>query len=189
MSCDGISRLKYFQGQLLTAQDFQDQQQYHRQKHGNLLRRFPFGIIGGLEVTCAEKDDAQSDDFDGFLIQEGLAVDEQGNEIIVPEQGYKVPLTEFNPNRPYLSLRYVEEETHVGNGVCDTVTKNNRILECFDHSWDTSPNIAPSVTVALISVIDENAASCGDFEVKLEEDEGGPRIRMNARLVDTDQIA
>ncbi len=189
MSCDGISRIKYYRGQLLTARDFQDQQRYHRQKHRNLLQRFPYGIIGGLEVTCAEKDDDIPNDYDGFLIQEGLAVDDQGNEIIVPEQGYKVPLTEFDPNKPYLSLRYVEEEDHVGNGACDTVAKNNRVLECFDHSWDTSPNISPSITVALISVIEENAGSCGDFDVQLEEEEGGPRIRINARLVDTDQIA
>lgn len=189
MSCDGISRIKYYQGQMLTARDFQDEQDYHRQKHSNLLRRFPYGIIGGLEVTCAEKDEELPGDYDGFLIKEGLAVDDQGNEIIVPEQGYKVPLTEFDPNKPYLSFRYIEEETQVGNGVCGASTKNNRIQECFSHSWDTAPNISPSITVALIEVVDENAGSCGDFSVQLTEEEGGPRIRIDAQLIDTEQIA
>lgn len=189
MSCDGVARLKYYQGQLLSARDFSDQQAYHRLKHQLLLRRFESGIIGGLEVTCAARDEADPSDFDGFLIKEGLAVDPLGREIFVSEDGYKVPVTEFNVEKPYLSLRYFEQEDRVGTNLCETETRNNRIFECVEHRWEGSPNIPPSVTVALIEVKEENTGSCDDFTIELLQDASGRRIRLNARLVDTNQLA
>ncbi len=189
MSCEGLARLKYYQGQLLSARDFSDQQEYHRLKHQFLLRRFESGIIGGLEVTCAAKNEADPTDFDGFLIKEGLAVDSAGREIFVSESGYKVPVTEWNVEKPYLSLRYFEQEDRVGTNLCETETRNNRIFECVEHHWEASPNIPPNVTVALVEVKEENTGSCNDFTIEMLQDASGRRIRLNARLVDTNQLA
>jgi len=193
MSTNGIARIKYYKGQMLTVRDFDEQQEYHRQKQQHLLRRFPFGIIGGLKVTCAPKKDDDPNDFDGFLIEKGLAVNQEGNEIVVSEIGFKVPLTEFDPEKPYLSLVYFEDEGFVGNELSDSNQKHNRIREGFDRDrmWNAAPNIASSITVALVTLAKgkDTGAKCEDFVVKHEDDEGGPRIRIDARVVDTEQIA
>lgn len=184
-----LVRLKFYKGQVLTARDFNDQQEYHREKQRQLLRRFPPGIIEGLGVECV-KNGSDSEDSDVFLISEGLAVDPDGNQIIVPESGVKVDVSGFKPEAPYLSLKYVEKDVLVGDGLCGTNQKNNRIKEGFETSWDKAPNIESNITVALIELKEgeELAPSCDVLTVIMEEEEGGPRIRLDARVVDTDQI-
>jgi hypothetical protein len=71
-------RVRYFYGQLLTAQDFQDEQQYHLEKqrlHNRLLHGA--GIVKGLEVGGVEGTTVQ--------VRPGLALDSHGREIIVPD--------------------------------------------------------------------------------------------------------
>ena len=192
MSNGELARIRYYKGQMLTARDFDDQQEYHRQKLKHLLQRFPPGIIGGLNVTCEKKKDENPSDFDGFLIGPGLALDQEGNEIVVPEPGFKAPVSKFDPLKPYLSLVYFQETKFVGNGLCADNQKHNRIRESFDTRWDAAPNLASGITVALIKPKKEGTeqgSSCDDFEIKLVEDEGGPRIRLDARFVDTEQIS
>jgi len=186
----GPVRIKYYKGQMLTARDFDDQQEYHRQKHKALLRRFPHGIVGGLEVICAKKSD-DPNDFDGFLIKEGLAVDREGREIVVPENGFKVSVSEFDPETPYLGLVYDENDELIVSGQCDTNQKNNRIKEGFEIKWDKAPNIGSIITVALIELKDgmEAGPTCDNYDVILEDREGGPRIRIDAGVVGGDQIA
>jgi hypothetical protein len=190
MSNGGLARIKYFKGQMLTARDFDDQQEYHRQKLKQLLRRFPFGIVSGLNVRCVKKGSDPSD-FDGFLIEEGLAIDRAGNEIFVPEGGFKVPVTAFDRDAPYLSLVYTEDEALVGDTFCGSNQKNNRIEEGFEIKWDTAPNIGDSVTVALIELKDPDEAGpiCDNYLVIMEDVEGGPRIRIDAGVVGSDQLA
>jgi hypothetical protein len=175
---------------MLTARDFDDQQEYHRQKHQALLRRFPPGIVGGLEVICAEKGD-DPNDFDGFLIKEGLAVDRDGNEIIIPKNGFKVPVSEFKIDSPYLSLVSLLVDEFVASSQCDTNQKNNRIREGFKTKWDSAPNLDLRVTVALIAVKPEMdvGSTCDNYDVILEDQEGGPRIRIDAGVAGSDQIA
>ena len=190
MSNGGLARIKYFRGQMLTARDFDDQQEYHRNKQKQLLRRFPFGIVGGLNVTCVQKG-TEPEDFDGFLIEEGLAIDRAGNEIGVPEGGFKVPVTEFNSEAPYLSLVYTENEALVGDTFCGSNQKNNRIEESFEIKWDVAPNIGDSITVALIELKDQDESGpiCDNYLVILEDVSGGPRIRIDAGVVGSDQLA
>jgi hypothetical protein len=190
MGNGGLARIKYFRGQMLTARDFDDQQEYHRQKQKQLLRRFPFGIVGGLNVTCVQKG-SEPDDFDGFLIEEGLAIDRAGNEITVPEGGFKVPVTEFNSEAPYLSLVYTEDEVLVGDALCESNQKNNRIEEGFEIRWEMVPNIGDSITVALIQLVDPNESGpiCANYAVFEEDVAGGPRIRIDAGVVGTEQLA
>ncbi|NIV03798.1 hypothetical protein GWN26_07495 [Candidatus Saccharibacteria bacterium] len=194
---NGLARIKYYKGQMLTARDFTDQQEYHRKKLRNLLQRFPFGIIGGLEVECRKKNEEDPGDVDHFFIARGFAVDADGNEIIVAEGGKKIPVTEFDEQREekgsdqlYLGIQYEEKETLQGNGICDSTPKNNRVVESFKVVWDTTPNVAPTISLALIRLKPEktSADSCDDVEVLMQDTEGGPRVRKEANIVGADQI-
>jgi hypothetical protein len=190
MDNEVIARIKYTKGQMLTARDFQDQQEYHRLKQKQLLQRFPPGIIAGLKVTCAKKGVAQND-FDGFLIEKGLAVDRDGNEIIVPNEGFKVPVTDFkDAEAGYLSLVYSEDEELIGDSLCGTNQKNNRIRESFKVEWNRAPNLGSSITVAQVQLKDGKvlAPTCDNFDVITDDKVGGPRIRLDARVVGTEQI-
>ena len=70
-------RVRYFEGQLLTAQDFQDEQQYQLEKcrlHNRLLHGT--GIVTGLQVGVVEGTTVQ--------VTPGVAIDPLGREVIVP---------------------------------------------------------------------------------------------------------
>jgi hypothetical protein len=190
MDNGGVKRIKYYSKQVLTVRDFQDQQEYHRQKQKSLLKRFPHGIITGLVVKKDKKDSSDPNDFDGILIEAGLAVDSDGNEIDVPEEGYKVPFTDFKSESPYLSLVYTETEALVGDDPCSSNEKNNRIKESFTHKWDKSPNMGLHVTVALIKQIEgQQGQALDSFYTPIDVDrEGGPRIRLDASMVGSEQI-
>jgi hypothetical protein len=191
MNNGGFARIKYYPGQLLTARDFEDQQEYHRGKQNLLLRRFPAGIIGGLVVTCQPKG-ADPDDFEAFLIGEGLAVDPEGRELVVPEGGLKVPIDGFKDETPYLSLLYDEGEEAVGGDLCGSNQKSNRVKELTVSSWDPAPNMGSHITVALIQLKDvkDRGTTCDKYKDPMKPDVnvGDPSIRKNARVVDTDQI-
>ena len=50
MDNNNLKRVLYYKGQLLTAQDFRDEQDYHINRLRQLVGRFPCGIISGLNV-------------------------------------------------------------------------------------------------------------------------------------------
>lgn len=185
-----VERLRYFKGQLLTADDFKAEQTYHRDRVTNLLRRFPYGIIDGLNVVPKTKTEADPESFDGFLIEEGLAVDEDGNQIVVPAEGIRILRENVLPeraNNPYLSLVYFEELLCVGT-LCDSAQKNNRIHEAVGISWVSAPNIRnnedrPTITVAYIEKTDEDT-----LILKTDISPDGKLIRIDARVIDEENI-
>ncbi len=72
---DQIDRPNFFNGQLLTAADFTDEQEYFRQKlkrHNRFLHGS--GVVHGLELTLQGN---------LVVVQPGLALDCAGNEIFV----------------------------------------------------------------------------------------------------------
>lgn len=76
------SRPRYFDGQLLTADDFRAEQNHHCEKlwlHNRMLHGY--GIVSGLEISVQanENGDVQ------LLIAPGYALDGYGHELIVPE--------------------------------------------------------------------------------------------------------
>jgi hypothetical protein len=72
-------RVHFFDGRLLTAKDFQDEQAYHLEKRRLHNRLFhPSGVVSGLEVGEAGGTTV--------LVQPGVAIDGLGREIIVPEE-------------------------------------------------------------------------------------------------------
>ncbi len=98
-----LKRNRFFSGKLLTAVDLELEQEYFREKlkrHNRYLHGF--GVVFGLEVSRSGKD---------VVISPGLAIDCQGNEIVVPE-----PLEQALPSPDlgstlFLSVSYVEKET------------------------------------------------------------------------------
>jgi hypothetical protein len=74
---DPISRLNYFFGRLLTADDFTAEQNYHREKQRlhNLHCHGP-GVVQGLNVSTAHRNSAWT-----VTIGPGVAIDPAGNEI------------------------------------------------------------------------------------------------------------
>lgn len=73
-----FKRLKYFHGMLLSEEDFQDEQHYYREKQ-KLRNRFLHGagILQGLRLKESTKAINQ------VTIEPGLAIDCNGNEILV----------------------------------------------------------------------------------------------------------
>lgn len=104
-----LKRNRFFSGKLLTAVDLELEQEYFREKlkrHNRYLHGF--GVVFGLEVSRSGKD---------VVISPGLAIDCQGNEIVVPE-----PLEQALPSPDlgstlFLSVSYIEKETDPVPGV------------------------------------------------------------------------
>lgn len=71
-------RVHCFEGQLLTARDFQDEQRYHMAKHRLHNRLFHgWGIVDGLGVAASEGTTVR--------VGAGYAIDRHGREIDVPD--------------------------------------------------------------------------------------------------------
>lgn len=72
-----ISRLNYFFGRFLTADDFTSEQNYHREKQRrHNLHCHGLGVIQGLNVSTAHKNSSWM-----VRIEPGVAIDPGGNEI------------------------------------------------------------------------------------------------------------
>jgi hypothetical protein len=98
-----LKRNRFFTGKFLTAEDLALEQEYFREKlkrHNRYLHGF--GVVVGLEVSRRGS---------AVVISPGLAIDCQGNEIVVPE-----PLEQSVPSPGlgstiFLSISYMERQT------------------------------------------------------------------------------
>ena len=118
-----LKRNRCFWGKLLTAEDLELEQEYFREKlkrHNRYLHGF--GVVFGLEVSKSGN---------GVVISPGLAIDCQGNEIVVPE-----PLEQALPNPDvdgtlFLSISYIEKETDAVPAVVpnSSMMENSRVEE------------------------------------------------------------
>lgn len=104
-------RNRYFQGKLLTAEDFLQEQQYMNDKR-RLMNRWNAGagIVAGLEVI-------KVDDY-SISLEMGLALDYTGREIMVDApvikrlsmvEGYREAAMEEGKESLYLCIQYREE--------------------------------------------------------------------------------
>lgn len=97
--CSPARRNRYFHGQLLSADDFQDEQTYFRNKlclHNRLLHGS--GIVTGLKISMRP---------DRIRVEPGLALDCFGREICVPQVvEFRLPTVE---KVAYLGLSYMEQ--------------------------------------------------------------------------------
>lgn len=102
MADSQLKRPRFFDGKLLTAADLKLEQEFHREKsqlHNRSLHGF--GIVSGLKVIV---------DAGKILVQPGLALDCEGNELVVSErQAILLSAIKIDCNTTYLNLRYAEE--------------------------------------------------------------------------------
>lgn len=111
-----LERNRYFYGKLLTVRDFEIEQRYNCTKRELLNRVMQgAGVVCGFGVTA-------SDDTT-LMIENGLALDYQGREIVLPETIFrKLQMLEGNEllrgrQDAYLCVVYDEEDTEPVNAV------------------------------------------------------------------------
>ena len=79
-SYNNFKRARYFHGMLMTDRDFNEEQKYHIEKrklHNRMLHGW--GVVCGLKIT------AFNPTRNSVIIEKGLALDCNGNEIFVNE--------------------------------------------------------------------------------------------------------
>ena len=96
-----LKRVNYYMGQLLTVEDFKQEQKYHIEKHRRHNRCLHgCGIVCGLEVSVEEN---------MICVSPGFALDCMGNEICVYQAAkLRMPQRE---NATYAGIRYTERKT------------------------------------------------------------------------------
>jgi hypothetical protein len=76
----GALRPRFFPGQMLTADDLRDEQEYQRERRRRHLRTLHgFGVVNGFDV-------ARDDDGWTIHVEPGHAIDSEGNEICLHEK-------------------------------------------------------------------------------------------------------
>jgi hypothetical protein len=99
---ESLKRLRFFTGQVLTAQSFELEQKYFREKlkrHNRALHGF--GIVSGLKVIVEAGQ---------IIVEPGLALDCQGNELVVGKPVVVSPVTCDWPSA-YVQVGFAEEYT------------------------------------------------------------------------------
>jgi hypothetical protein len=74
-----VRRVNYFSGQLLSPEDLQAEQDYHREMRYLHNRLLGHGVVHGLEVTVG--------DGSTVSVGPGLAIDRRGRELVIPDGG------------------------------------------------------------------------------------------------------
>jgi hypothetical protein len=119
-----LKRPRYFNGQLLTAKDFEDEQAYQREKrqlHNRLLHGA--GIVAGLDVSIElGTGDAT------VVVSPGFAIDRVGNEILV-DCAVRVEIGICSTDACFVGIQYKEVPTDpvpTANGI-----EFSRVSETF----------------------------------------------------------
>jgi hypothetical protein len=116
-----LKRLRFFTGQVLTAESLELEQQYFREKlkrHNRTLHGF--GIVSGLEVSVQSGQ---------IIVEPGLALDCEGNELVLSSSRRVVVASTADGLRPaYVCIRYVEEETDYVPALPDELTATSTTL-------------------------------------------------------------
>jgi len=101
----GVKRVNYFDGQILGAQDFRDEQAYVIEKR-RLLNRTLLGrgVVAGLLVSVPAGSSAI------LMVEPGLAIDNRGREIeLRVAVSLDIPPAAGSPQ--YIIVEYTERET------------------------------------------------------------------------------
>lgn len=144
-----FSRLRYFNGKVLSADEMTAEQNYLLVKQ-RLRNRFTLGegIVSGLSIALGKKGSGQE-----VLLSPGLAIDPAGNEICVPET-----ITCVLPSsgaRTYVCLRYVEAEADpvppipLDSDGIDIGVQNGRIEEGYEMIFEPTLPAPPALTLSL----------------------------------------
>lgn len=126
---DKFVRTRFFKGMMLTDDDFQREQEYHCNK-----RRLHNRCLHGCRVGCGLEVNLRRN---FVYIEPGVAIDCQGNEIVVPEPE-KISLP-ARKRQFFLTISYFEIETapvpvlSVGSEI--ETRAFSRIHESFKFGW------------------------------------------------------
>ena len=125
-------RPRFFEGKILSAEDFQAEQEYHSNK-----RRMHNRCLHGVRVACGLEVELRKNK---VHIEPGMALDCQGNEIVVSE-----PIRLSLPSRKrrfFLTLAYAETPSHpvpsFERGHGPEAEEFSRIQETFELGWTAS---------------------------------------------------
>ena len=150
IATSGTVRPNYFPGRLLTADDFREEQEYHREKHRRHLQMLHgFGVVDGLDVDVAS-------DGTTIAIEPGLAIDRYGREIVLDDM-VVMPIPPDAPSPICVVVQYAErmvDPVPVANGPAAAGTEPSHIEEGCDLSFMPDPG-EDGITVARL--IRENA--------------------------------
>lgn len=141
-----LKRVNYFNGQLLSAADFQVEQEYLREKQRLHIRALHgFGVVEGLEVSAGNDENGAS-----VSVAPGSALDPRG-ELLDLCGGGKLRLRS-SAAAAILYLRYAERPSDLApvssTGPCDS-SQPTRIEEsCELVLVEESPRTAPRTTKA-----------------------------------------
>jgi hypothetical protein len=97
----GPRRVRFFAGRVLTADDLNDEQAYHREKHRRHVRALHgHGVVHGLRLTM---------DADGttLTVEPGLAIDSSGNELCLADT-IRIAVPEGTTSPAAVSLHFIE---------------------------------------------------------------------------------
>jgi hypothetical protein len=138
-----LKRNRYFNGRMLGARDFTDEQEYVRERlrrHNRCLHGY--GVVYGLGVTC---------DGSAVEVAAGMAIDGYGEEIVVPAD---VGLAAPPPGKvAFLVLRYAEGESDpvtIDDGTGTPMVEHTRIEEGYALDYEPrDPRRVPSPGPAL----------------------------------------
>lgn len=134
-----FSRPRFFDGRLLTAQDLQAEQAYHREKaRFRNLHLHGTGVISGLEIQIGR-------DRTSITITPGYAIDGYGRDICVPDNlSIAVP-----PESKGLSvwIRYIETASAPVPGSSSSITLENQAVNaCIEEGFEIDFNSIPQRT-------------------------------------------
>ena len=100
-----FKRVNPFQGLILDADTWKDEQDYHRnQQKLHTLAFHGTGVVEGLEVKASQPPDFS------LMISPGMAIDTEGNAIVVPKS-QRYSLGSKNKGQVYLIMQYREVPT------------------------------------------------------------------------------
>jgi len=138
-SFGGLLRPRYFEGRLLTAADFQEEQDYFREKSRRANRCLVgSGILSGLTVTV--EPDSAGTEAPVVVVDPGCAIDPRGEELTVCAT-LRCKLNAAPPSG-FVVLRYFEREIAPmavvpGDGPKETPTEMGRIEEGVAVSFES----------------------------------------------------
>ena len=151
IATSGTVRPNYFPGRVLTADDFREEQEYHREKHRRHLQMLHgFGVVDGLDVEVAN-------DGATIAIEPGLAIDRYGREIVLDDL-VVTPIPSDAPSPICVLVRYAErmvDPVPVADGAATAGTEPSHIEEVCDVSLVPDPR---EDGIAIARLIRENAA-------------------------------
>lgn len=136
-SLRSLKRVHYFNGKVLSAEDFTTEQEYLLEKsrrHNRYLHGH--GVVTGLEVSVS------GDSSDGFkiVVSPGYAIDPWGREIVIPAlHEEEIASTD---KATYICLYYAERETDPVPVVSEVggaeLFEHSRIEEFFEIKFEAN---------------------------------------------------